>query len=193
MVVKRDELEELQGFIQKQLVELEKQGDSSGHIFSLTSIDSNIELLLSSVDSQTVELGSRDEAVKDFLLEYKGSIAQKKTEEAYLGEISYYASEASAALLKIREVLPSSEPLFSSNLNSVLNQINNAIKELVSLESSPRMVQKLKTVDFSQEKSGVKTTAAKTATKTTAKPKTAVKSAEEKTVSHRGRPKKVES
>lgn len=221
MIVGKEELEEFQGFIQKQIKEIQKTDSSSPELFNLQTLDSNISLVLSCADNgsaSTVELGSRDRLLTDALENYRSEISSRQSEDSYVGQISFYADEALTCLKKIKEILPSSEKIFSSNINAVLSQIMSDLKTLAGLDSNSRLVQKLKANDLVASKTATasasktvtqakpaatktaatKATASKTTTKstTTAAKKTvaskSTKSTETKTVAKRGRPRKSE-
>lgn len=208
MIVGKEELAELQGFVQKQIKEIQKTDSSSSELFSLETLNSNISMVFSFSDeesSSTVELGSRDKIIIDALENYRAEFSSKQSEDPYVGQISYFAENALSYLKKIKDVLPSSEKIFSSNINAVLSQIMPDLKTLSGMDSNAKLVQKLKTKDLTAPKTAVasssktasqvvKTTAPSTSVKKVAATKTSktTKTTDTKTVAKRGRPKKSE-
>jgi len=217
MIVGKEELEELQGFIQKQIKEIQKADSSSPELFSLETLNSNISMVFSYTEgegSSTVELGSRDKIIIDALESYRAEFSSKQSEDPYVGQISYFAETALTYLKKIKEVLPSSEKIFSSNINAVLSQIMPDLKTLSGMDSNAKLVQKLKSKDLTAAKaeaqvssSTVKSTTSATATRTAAtktsssvaakkttstKTVKSTKTTDTKPVAKRGRPRKSE-
>lgn len=152
MVVKKDELEELQGVTQKKMLELSKNASADFSLkFLLQNLDSNISLVLDNAQDDLIELGSRDKIIKDALLEYRADISKKHSESALSGEISFYASEALSLMDKILSALPDDEEILKKNILSYVNLVQPSLKKLASFSKDERTFSKYKKTDFSGE------------------------------------------
>ncbi len=152
MVVKKDELEELQGVTQKKMLELSKNASADFSLkFLLQNLDSNISLVLDNAQDDLIELGSRDKIIKDALLEYRTDISKKRSESALSGEISFYASEALSLVDKMLSVLPDDEEILKNNILSYVNLIQPSLKKLASFSKDEKTFSKYKKTDFSGE------------------------------------------
>ena len=192
MTVERQELEELQIYVQKNLRKLSSSPEpDSASLFDLQNMDSNISFILSSADMQhtdIIELGTKDRSVKDFLLRYRKENLSQEGAGQFITDVAFNATEALNSVNSALGLLKDcGEPVLKKNLEKALDMAGQALNQIVSLKDSPKKLKTWSVLPVTEEdvikpaRKSSRTTAseAKAPAKTVSKPaaaKSAVKS-----------------
>lgn len=203
MKVEVKELKVLLEYVENKIARLETSGSaSSAELFDLNIVDSNLTLLLSTIEEKKeYELTDRHPHIKKALMEYRENFSTKNDETHLLEQISSSCRNAINGLRKIQKAAAdTSNPFLERNVSIRLEFAEVLINEIASInELSHKEMQKwlLQNVDVDGKIGarilGSKTSLSKAAAARENGKKGGRPPAAEKTSAKKGSPKKAES
>ncbi|MBO6177236.1 MAG: hypothetical protein J6O39_06820 [Treponema sp.] len=203
MKVEVKELKVLLDYVENKIARLETSGSaSSAELFDLNIVDSNLTLLLSTIEDKTeYDLTDRHPHIKKALMEYRDNFSTKNDDTHLLEQISSSCRNAINGLRKIQKAAAdTSNPFLERNVGIRLEFAEVLINEIASInELSHKEMQQwlLQNVDVDGKIGarilGSKTSLSKAAAARENGKKGGRPPAAEKTSAKKGSPKKAES
>ncbi len=185
MTVERQELEELQMYIQRQIRRLSSAEDiDHSSVFELQSTDSNISLILSYADMQDTNmiiLGTKDKKVRDLLMEFRKESFLKDDADQFITELCFQALEALHNIQAGMSLNKNCDnDVLRKNIEKTFSKAEDYLEQIASLKDNYKKLSRWSNIPLDEEESikpvhNVRKTVSKTTTVVRSTTKTPLK------------------